>query len=251
MEKPEYVDIGEFLIDGIVGSEHQKRFLHIGDELDKVRKYASERNTDVDKFSQTIVWLAISSYYAGLVPITRIESALFLLKEFRNEYAYALIARAYIEVVARLHKGLSLWRQYRSQKKTLDEFSHGVCRLMAMFRREGDPNKGLFKECIGGDGYARGGFNVQTLIDALEKDIPGIGDAYSSLSTYAHGDLSKQMMNRKLSWLPDLALETNPVISGHEQDVLQLRAVALEDLTELMELTRPLRERYDEMHKKE
>lgn len=110
-------EIIQILMDGIWNAEHQKDLKHIGDELEKVRKYANEKNTDADQFSQTMVWLTLSSYYAGLIPITRIESALFLLKEFRNEYAYALVARAYIEVTARLHKGLSLWQQYKNKKK--------------------------------------------------------------------------------------------------------------------------------------
>jgi len=235
-------------MDGIWNAEHQKDLKHIGDELEKVRKYANEKNTDADQFSQTMVWLTLSSYYAGLIPITRIESALFLLKEFRNEYAYALVARAYIEVTARLHKGLSLWQQYKNKKKKLEEFHQGVCRLMAMFRRDDDPIQGLFKEVVDSDGKPKGGFNVQTLIDNLEKDLPGIKKVYDSVSTYAHGDLSVQMMSRKFSWLSDMKLENNPIISGYEKYALLLRSIAFKDLNELMAITRPLRERYDAMH---
>ena len=246
----ENLDVIKIFKDRMWDAEHQKVLRHIGDELVKVRKYANERNTDADTLSQTIVWLTFSSYYAGLIPIIRIESALFLLNEFRNEYAYALITRAYIEIAARLHKGLSLWRQYNKNKKNLEEFHFGICRLIAMFRREDDPVRGIFKECTGNNGKPIGGFNVQTLIDNLEKDLPDIKKLYDYISTYAHGDFSNHMMNRKNSWLSDMKFEKSPIISGYEKYVLQLRSMAFEDLNELVQITRPLRERYDAMHQK-
>ncbi|WP_175710722.1 hypothetical protein [Burkholderia ambifaria] len=86
------IDVAKLFYDGIWGSEHQEKLNAIGNELDKVRRYANEMVVD-DLFSQTVVYLTASAYFAGLVPIVQIESALFVEKEFRNEYAYALAVR--------------------------------------------------------------------------------------------------------------------------------------------------------------
>ncbi|PLZ01857.1 hypothetical protein CY652_14435 [Burkholderia sp. WAC0059] len=207
--------------------------------MNKVRLYANEMVVD-DVFSQTIVYLTGSSYFAGLVPIVQIESALFVEKEFRNEYAYALAVRAYIEVAGRLHKGMRLWRQYKSKLTTLDELRAGVQRLMAKYRpTEKSPN-GIFK----GDG-----FNVMTLVKSLEDQIPEIADIYENLSSYVHGGFEEQMLTRKISWISDLKQESNPIIESYEKISMRLRDVAFDDFSELMRITHPLRERYDARHK--
>ncbi|MFL9868910.1 hypothetical protein PQR67_32475 [Paraburkholderia fungorum] len=142
------IDIVKLFYDGLWGAGHQRRLSEIGDELNKVRRYANELIVD-DLFSQTVVFLTLSSYFAGVVPIIRVESALFVEKEFRNEYSYALVVRAYIEVVGRLHKGMRLWRQYKSKTKTLEELNASVNRLMAKYRPDKAIPSGIFK----GDGF--------------------------------------------------------------------------------------------------
>lgn len=238
MHAPSKTDPLKLFYDGIWGSEHQIRFRVIGDELDKVRHYANERKID-DLFSQTIVFLTASSYFAGLVPITQIESALFVEKEFRNEYAHALTVRAYIEVAGRLHKGMRLWRQYKLQRTTLDELRASVGRLMAKYRPTDDSPAGIFM----GDGY-----NVMTLVKSLEDCMPEIVDSYNNLSGYVHGGFEEQMLSRKISWLSDIKHESNPVIESHESVAKQLREVAFDDFSELLQITKPLRARYDDDH---
>ncbi|WP_144030299.1 hypothetical protein [Burkholderia sp. AU6039] len=229
-------DVIKLFYDGIWGSEHQKRLHTIGDELDKVRRYANERKVD-DLFSQTVVFLTASSYFAGLVPIIQIESALFVEKEFRNEYAHALAVRAYIEVAGRLHKGMRLWRQYKLQRTSLDDLRAGVGRLMAKYRPTDDSPGGIFK----GNGH-----NVMTLVKSLEDRIPEIAKSYNNLSSYVHGGFEEQMFARKSSWLSDLRRDSNPVIESHESLAKQLREVVFDDFSELLQITKPLRARYDD-----
>ncbi|WP_321847885.1 hypothetical protein [Burkholderia diffusa] len=231
-------DVIKLFYDGIWGSEPQVRLHAIGDELDKVRRYANEKKID-DLFSQTIVFLTTSSYFAGLVPIIQIESALFVEKEFRNEYAHALAVRAYIEVAGRLHKGMRLWRQYKSRRTTLDDLRASVGRLMAKYRPTDNSPGGIFT----GDGY-----NVMTFVKSLEDRISGIADAYNNLSGYVHGGFEEQMFSRKISWLSDIKHDANPVIESHESVARQLREVAFDDFSELLQITQPLRARYDRDH---
>lgn len=234
--KPE-VEIAKLFYDGIWGSEIQRKLKEIGDELDKVRRYANEMIVD-DLFSRTVVYLSESSYYAGLVPIIQLESSLFVEKEFRNEYAFTLAVRAYIEVAGRLHKGLRLWRQYEAKVTTLEALSAGVERLMAKYRPTEESESGIFKGK---------GFNVMTFVQSLVDKIPEIVKVYESLSSYVHGGFEQQMSFRKKSWLSDLSQELNPVIYSHERVVEQLRGVALDDFTEILRITKPLRERYDKL----
>ncbi|MHA6848822.1 hypothetical protein [Ralstonia syzygii] len=201
------IDVAKLFYDGIWGSEHQKKLSNIGNELDKVRRYANEMVVD-DLFSQTVVYLTGSAYFAGLVPIVQIESALFVEKEFRNEYAYALSVRAYIEVAGRLHKGMRLWRQYKSKSTTLDELRAGVQRLMAKYRPTKKSPDGLFKG---------NGFNVMTLVESLEDKIPEIVNIYGNLSSYVHGGFEEQMLTRKISWISDLKREINPIVESYEK----------------------------------
>lgn len=238
-QTPPDIDAVRLFYDGIWGSEPQKRLRAIGEELDKVRCYANERKIE-DLFSQTVVFLTASSYFAGLVPIIQIESALFVEKEFRNEYAHALAVPAYIEVAGRLHKGVRLWRQYKLQRTTLDDLRASVGRLMAKYRPTDDAPSGMFK----GEGY-----NVMTLVKSLEDRIPGIAKSYNNLSSYVHGGFEEQMIARKISWLSDVKHDSNPVIESHEFVAKQLREVAFDDFSELLQITRPLRTRYDDDHR--
>lgn len=232
---PPAIDLVKLFHDGIWNSSHQRQLSDIGDELDKVRRYANEMQVD-DLLSKTIVYLTASSYFAGLVPIIRIESALFVEKEFRNEYAYALSVRALIEVTGRLHKGLRLWRQFKSQRATLDDFSAGVQRLMAKFQPDADTPGGMFKGK---------GFNVMSLVQSLCDKMPKIDDVYGNLSSYVHGGFEEQMLIRKMSWVSDLKRDPNPYIESYESVAIELRNIAFDDFAELLQITRPMRERYD------
>lgn len=233
------IDVAKLFYDGIWGSEHQEKLNAIGNELDKVRRYANEMVVD-DLFSQTVVYPTASAYFAGLVPIVQIESALFVEKEFRNEYAYALAVRAYIEVAGRLHKGMRLWRQYKLKSTTLEELRAGVQRLMAKYRPTEKSPGGMFEG---------NGFNVMTLVKSLEDKIPTIEGIYGNISSYVHGGFEEQMLTRKISWISDLKREDNPILASYEQTSMQLRDVAFNDFAELLRITQPLRERYDAMHK--
>lgn len=232
------IDVVALFYDGLWNAAHQKRLREIGNELNKVRNYSNERNTDADLFSQTIVHLTLSSYFAGLVPIVRIESSLFVEKEFRNEYAYALAVRAYIEVAGRLHKGMRLWQQFQSKKKTLEEFRAGVVRLTGKFQARKDSSAGIFKGK---------GFNVVTLVESLKNRIPDVIEKYELLSNYVHGDFKEQMWLRKESWISELQQKPNPVIAAYEKDIEELRKIVFEDFEELLRMTQPLRVRYDNL----
>ncbi len=232
-------DLIDHFNNGIWNAEHQKRLTKIGDELNKVRLYANARNTNADMFSQAIVWLTLSSYFAGLAPIMRIESALFLAKDFRNEYAYALALRSYIEIAGRVHKGIRLWKQYEAKKTDLSSFHNGVSRLMAKFRPEGAPKDSVFKEVIGNDGKPRGGYNVMTFVESLKDKLPLIDETYDALSTYVHGDMWEQMSARKLSWFYDLKMDDNPIFTAYESEAIKLREVAFEALTSCSASQRP------------
>jgi hypothetical protein len=232
------IDVAKLFYDGIWGSEHQRRLNEIGNELNKVRLYANEVVVD-DLFSQTIVYLTGSSYFAGLVPIVQIESALFVEKEFRNEYAYALSVRAYIEVAGRVHKGMRLWRQYKSKTTTLEGLRAGVERLMAKYQPTEESPRGMFKGA---------GFNVMTLVKSLEDKIPETTKVYENLSSYVHGGFEEQMLTRKISWLSDLKRDPNPILESYEIFARKLRDIAFEDFAELLQITKPLRERYDDRH---
>jgi hypothetical protein len=229
------IDVSKLFYDGLWEADHFKRLTHIGDELNKVRMYANEVMVN-DIFSQTVVFLTLSSYFAGLVPIMRLESALFVEKEFRNEYAYALAVRAYIEVAGRLHKGMRLWRQYRAKNKSLEELREGVDRLLAKFQPSPGSPGGIFQG---------NGFNVMTLVGSLKDKIPNIVETYGNLSGYVHGGFEEQMFLRKASWLSEQRQDSNPVVASNELVALKLRAICFEDFDELLSITMPLRERYD------
>ncbi|RAS19545.1 hypothetical protein [Paraburkholderia bryophila] len=235
------IDVAILFYDGMWNSENQKRLNAIGNELNKVRLYANEMVVD-DLLSQTIIYLTGSAYFAGLVPIVRIESALFVEKEFRNEYAYALSVRAYIEVAGRLHKGMRLWRQYKSKVMSLEALRTGVERLMAKYRPSKNSSGGIFKG---------NGFNVMTFVESLEERIPDVADTYGDLSGYVHGGFEEQMLIRRESWFSDLKQDPNPIIESYEAFVRKLRDVAFDDFDELLQITNSLRERYDERHKRE
>lgn len=74
-EVPDIDEVMEHFYRGLRGSEIHQQLSVIGFELNKVRKYANEWNTDSDLLSQRIVFLALSAYFTGLVPIVRIEGA--------------------------------------------------------------------------------------------------------------------------------------------------------------------------------
>jgi hypothetical protein len=90
------------------------------------------------------------------------------------------------------------------------------------------------------------GFNVMTLVQSLDDKIPEIMNVYENLSSYVHGGFEEQMFFRKRAWLSYLKQESNPVISSYEAVVKQLRSVVFDDFAELLRITKPLRERYDE-----
>ena len=233
------VDLIKHFYNGLWGSEIQQRLSVVGDELNKVRNYANERDTDSDVLSQSVVFLTLGAYFSGLIPIVRIESALFIAKEFRNEYAFALAARAYIEIAGRIHKGIRLWRLYKRGDCSVNDFNSRVRRLMANYQPEGSPSSGIFKG---------NGFNVMTLIDSLEDAIPNIHTTYDYLSRYVHGDFEAQMIGRKISWISELKQEENPIITEFEKEIGVLRSVVFDDFERLLAVTKVLRERYDQMH---
>ena len=233
------VDLIKHFYKGLWGSETQQRLSVIGDELNKVRNYANERDADSDVLSQSVVFLTLGAYYSGLVPIVRIESALFIAKDFRNEYAFALAARAYIEVAGRIHKGMRLWRLYKRGGCSVTDFNDGVRRLMARHQSTGSPLSGIFKGK---------GFNVMTLIDSLEDIIPSVHKIYNHLSHYVHGDFEAQMTVRNISWISDMRQDDNPIIAEFEKYIDGFRSVVFDDFEELLAVTKVLRERYDQMH---
>jgi hypothetical protein len=253
MENPNE-DFGLWIVkrfyDGIWGADHNTRLTEIGDQLYKVRKYADTHLID-DPFTKSIVDLTYCSYYAGLVPITRIESILFLAKEFRNEYGYAMALRAYIEVAGRLHKGVLLWKQFESKDKSLDEFREGLNRLMAKFQpKKSEPPSGYLKFRDRNE-HEITGFNVMTLVDSLKDRIPAINEKYSSLSSYVHGDFEDHIFSRTESWFADAMVKDNPLISSYETDAILIRCIAFDDFDELLRITKPLRKRYDMFQRNE
>ena len=233
------VDLIKHFYNGLWGSEIQQRLSVIGDELNKVHNYANERDTDSDILSQSLVFLTMGAYFSGIVPVMRIESAIFIAKDFRNEYAFALAARAYIEVAGRIHKGMRLWRLYERGGCTVNDFNSGARRLLANHQPAESSPSGVFKGK---------GFNVMTLIDSLEDKIPNIHTTYDALSRYVHGDFEDQMMIRNISWISELKQEDNPIIAEFEKEVGGLRSVVFDDLEHLLAVTKVLRERYDQMH---
>ena len=233
------INLFEHFYNGLWGSKIQQRLSVVGDELNKVRNYANERDTDSDVLSQSVVFLTLGAYYSGLVPTVRIESALFIAKDFRNEYAFALAARAYIEVAGRIHKGMRLWRRYEQGDCSVNDFNSGTRRLMANYQPAETSNSGIFKGK---------GFNIMTLIDSLEDKIPDIHTIYDHLSRYVHGDFEAQMMIRKISWVSELKQEENPLIAEFEKQIDGLRSVVFDDFEHLLAVTKVLRERYDQMH---
>ncbi len=232
-------EIIKHFYNGIWGSEQHIKLDEIARELYKVYKYANVMNTDADMFSQSIVFLTLSSYFAGCVPIIQIESSLFISKDFRSEYAYALAVRAYLEVAGRLHKGLRMWRQYDQLKtKSLNEFHDGVVRLLAKFQPKNSSPKSMFKGK---------GFNTVTLVESLQDKISNVILVYENLSSYVHGGFEEQMYFRKISWISDQKHDVNPVIESYEQVVEEIRGVIFEDFEELLRITKQLRDRYDKM----
>ena len=50
------------------------------------------------------------------------------------------------------------------------------------------------------------------------------------------------------AWLSDLKRDPNPILESYEIFARKLRDIAFEDFAELLQITKPLRERYDDRH---
>ncbi|WP_145930657.1 hypothetical protein [Acidihalobacter prosperus] len=225
----------------VLACPHSARLVEIGNELNKVRKYANEHKIE-DMLSQAIVNITLSAYYAGVSPLIRIEQTLSLAKGMNNEYAFALAARAYIEVSGRVHKGARLWRVFDKDRSQIDQFHKGSIRLLGSYVPEGKENYNIFKEK---------GFNVMSFVQSLSDDIAEIEKIYDSLSAYVHGGFLEQRYFRLQSWLAHAKGEADPTMDGYSQKLDQLREVTFSDFELLLALTRSLRERHDEKHEQE
>ncbi len=225
----------------VLGCPHSARLVEIGNELNKVRQYANEHNIE-DRLSQGIVYITLSAYYAGVSPLIRIEQTLNLAKGMNNEYAFALAARAYIEVGGRVHKGARLWRVFDKDRSQIDQFYEGASRLLGSYVPKGMEINNIFKE---------NGFNVMSFVQSLSDDITEIERTYDNLSAYVHGGFLEQRYFGLQSWLARANGKIVPIIDGYSQKLDQLREVIFSDFELLLALTKVLRERYDEKHKQE
>lgn len=221
--------------EGVYNSEVVKRLQVIGDELNKVRVYAN-RFVLHDKLSEGIAWVAVGSYYAGVCPLIRLEQTLSISEGLRNEYAYALAARAYVEIAGRVHKGRRLIASHRSGNSSLDTFHHGAGRLLASYSKT-EPDAAVLVE--------RTGFNVMTLINSLEDTVEDVNTIYDGLSNYVHGDFTANLLHRRESWLAHKRGEDDPVVSKFAEGVARVRSVCLADFSYLLAATSELRARAD------
>jgi len=217
---------------------HTARLGDIGNELNKVRLYANEHDID-DHLSESIAWIAISAYYAGVSPLIRIEHSLNVSNGLNNEYAFTLAARAYIEVAGRIHKSIRLWNTYDKDQSKVTELHNGALRLLCKYTPKDHESESRFKG---------NGFNVMTFIQSLEDKIPGIGLTYDTLSSYVHGGFHEQRSFRLQSWTSQQRGKPDEIIQKFAAEVEKVRAVAFADLEILLIITKTFRERYDTEH---
>lgn len=219
----------------VIECPHSARLVKIGNELNKVRLYANDHKIE-DQLSQAIVYITLSAYYAGVSPLIRIEQTLNLARGMNNEYAFALAARAYIEVAGRVHKGARLWLVFDKNRAHIDRFHEGASRLLGTYTPDGKVHHNKFK----GSGY-----NVMSFVKSLSYDIPNIEEIYGGLSAYVHGGFQEQRYFRLQSWLAHAKGEDNPIIGRYSERLDQLREVIFSDFDLLLAITKVLRERHD------
>lgn len=222
----------------IIECPHTARLSEIGSELDKVRKYVGEKIIH-DKISQAFVSVALSSYHAGVSPLIRIEQTLNLAKGMNNEYAFALAARAYIEVGGRVHKGVRLYRVFDRDRTRLKQFHEGAERLLGKYAQEGKDDPNFF-----GVNDAKG-YNVMSFVESLVDVLPDIESVYSGLSAYVHGGYGEQKGFRIGSWLAHQVGRENPIIAGYARYLEKLRGVVFSDFELILSITEVYRDRYD------
>ncbi|MBU2753643.1 hypothetical protein HFU84_05165 [Acidithiobacillus sp. CV18-2] len=190
-----------------------------------------------DELSKSIVYITLSAYYAGVIPLIRIEQALNLAKGMNNEYAFALAARTYIEVGGRVHKGIRLWRVFDKDRTQLAQLHNGTLRLLGRYTPEGKEHLNIFKAK---------GFNVMSFVQALSDEVPDIAQVYENLSSYVHGGFGEQRFYRMQSWLAHAKGEHDPTVGGWSDYLDQLRKTVFSDFDLLLNVTRVIRQRYDE-----
>jgi hypothetical protein len=218
-----------------------KKLVTIGDELNKVRWYANEHVIE-DYPSKGINNICISSYFAGVVPLIKLEAGLFYAEPLRNELVKASLIRSYMEFAGRIHKGARILRNFIDKKYCPKQFYELSQRLIYEHVKDGEKTRSIM--------YS-GGFSISALVYSLDDKIGSIRDSYGTLSTYINGDYWNQQIISKMSYIFIGHEDKNPLRGWHthNMDLLdRLRVVVMEDFDLMIRVTEKPRRRFDAHH---
>ena len=138
--------------------------------------------------------------------------------------------------------------ELRQKNVTLDTLLKGTKRLLATYEKnpENPVNK---KHPENSDAVpapeAVTGYGVMTFVDCLEDAVPGIRKSYDDMSLYLHGDFFANMFTAKVTRLYMMKEGVNVTIKKHNKIIESLREWAFCDFQLLLDLSLPLRARWD------
>lgn len=200
----------------------------IGSDLYIVLEYFNSHMIE-DAYSQGIKNITAAAYYIGICSFIQLEHSMATVAIFNLEYGHAVLLRSYLEVIARTHKAVRLYKTYLSNKDD-DTFKEKTERLV--------------KPYIVGDSSGEGGFGITTLIDSLGDEIPDVRARYDELSEYLHGSsILMHSVYRKDSFIRLAQGEHSSVIIKHKELGDTLRKIFIEDISFIKEVTEHIKER--------
>ena len=222
---------------GFAETKEYQSLCEFGNELYKVVLYEEAKAVE-DAPSKSILNLARSAYYSGVVPAIKLEQNLFISQKFQNEYAYTLALRSYFEIVGRVRFGAAAWASFAKKTKTIDELLPITQKLLSTY----EPPKGADDK----EKNPMNGYNIMKFIDKLDKEMKGARTLYEKLSTYIHGDTGFHEFIGHMSYYQHKYLGRSPVIEANEHLAGSLFEILEKDLSTIMDAAKVFRARYDE-----
>lgn len=215
-----------------------KQLVYLGDELEKMAWFAGDCNFE-DKQMAGLAAVCVSTYYAGIVPIIKVEGGIYFADRMRNELVQFSLLRLYAEFAGRIHKGTRLVRNFDKKKYAPEKFAELTERLLKKYGTDGVD-----------EGAEPNGFNVMAMIDSIIDKIENIKEFYDDLSTYLHGNfISHHFIGQVMAKFRGEPKQ-GPLWSRYQRDLdvlKRMREMVVEDCEFLIERTAPWREKVDQM----
>jgi hypothetical protein len=203
--------------------------------------------------------------YIGVAACIQLEFGLHLSEVYNTEYEYSINVRAYLECVARVHKGVRLMKTFMKNgdiealekgskrligKHEIDPFVENITKIYQGYKK--NRNKEDFIELCdrlielqeNAEQIVRA-YGITTLIDSLRDKIPDINEKYDDLSEYLHGDFYKHYIARSLTHFEGLKIKQSSVILKYRSLLESLRVILTEDLEFIEQITMGFKKKMD------